>query len=72
MPPTKFIKLLIEGKSTQMFIHTITSKGNPSLPSLLLQVICVDPVTIDYFNIGIIPDERTVYEFPVSVSSSSN
>jgi hypothetical protein len=36
----------------------------------MVQTICEDPVTIDYFNMGIIPGEKYVFEYPLTVSSS--
>jgi hypothetical protein len=54
--PTKSIRVLLEGKPTQLIIHTITAPGQPVFPSLLLETICEEPVTLDYFNIGLLPE----------------
>jgi hypothetical protein len=72
LPPTKSMKILMEGKNAQMIVHTITGPKQPVLPALLVQGMCEDPVAIDYFNIGLLPDERTVFSFPLTVSSNRN
>jgi hypothetical protein len=56
-----------------MIIHTSASEDHPHhFPPLLLKTYCEEPLSLDYFNIGIIPDERMVIEVPVSISSLSS
>lgn len=70
--PTKSLKIEVEGRSAQMIIHTSASEGHPHhFPPLLLKTYCEEPLSLDYYNIGIIPDERMVIEVPVSISSLS-
>jgi hypothetical protein len=70
--PTKSIKIDLEGKAAQLIIYTTaTDNREHNFPALLLKTNCEELLSLDYYNIGVIPDERMVMEVPVSVSSQS-
>ena len=52
-----------------LIVHTVTRGNSPAFPPLKVKIECEDPVSIDYFNIGLLTDERTVFTFPLSLSS---
>lgn len=67
----KEVQLHMEGKATQLIIHSIASDGR-LLPSLLLKTHCEEALTIDYCNIGILTDERMVIDVPLTLSTRTS
>jgi hypothetical protein len=41
-------------------------------PILYVPIYCLQDLVVDYFNIGILADDRSLLEFPVTVSNYAN
>ena len=55
---------------------TITTRAydfpDIGLPKLYMPIYCIDYLTIDHFNIGILNSERSIVEVPIPVSNHAN
>ena len=55
---------------------TITTRAydfpDIGLPKLYMPIYCIDYLTIDHFNIGILNSERSIVEVPIPVSNYAN
>ena len=55
-----------------MTIYTKSVVTDITYPVLYVPIYCIQNLIVDYFNIGILSDDRSLLEFPVTVSSYSN
>ena len=55
-----------------MTIYTKSVVTDVTYPVLYVPIYCIQDLIVDYFNIGILSDDRSLLEFPVTVSSYSN
>jgi hypothetical protein len=55
-----------------MTIYTKSVAVDITYPVLYVPIYCIQDLIVDYFNIGILSDDRSLLEFPVTVSSYSN
>jgi hypothetical protein len=72
VPAQKNYKFIIDGKDSTMQIYTKSVASDIDYPTLYVPVYCLQDLIIDYFNIGILSEERSLVNFPVTVSSYSN
>lgn len=74
--PGKEVQIQLEGKATQLIVHSHSAEGRHSgegrlFPSLLLKTHCEEALSLDYHNIGILTDEKMVVDVPLTVTSKS-
>ncbi len=74
--PGREVQVQMEGKATQVIVHSHSPEGRHSgegrlFPSLLLKTHCEEALVLDYHNIGILTDERMVVDVPLTVTSKS-
>ncbi len=55
-----------------MTIYTKSVAVDVVYPVLYVPIYCIQDLVVDYFNIGILSDDRSLLEFPVTVSSYTN
>jgi hypothetical protein len=72
IPAQKSYKFIIDGKDSKMTIYTKSEAVDVNYPVLYVPIYCIQDLIVDYFNIGILSDDRSLLEFPVTVSSYSN
>jgi hypothetical protein len=72
IPAQKSYKFIIDGKDSKMTVYTKSVATDITYPVLYVPIYCIQDLIVDYFNIGILSDDRSLLEFPVTVSSYSN
>lgn len=55
-----------------MTIYTKSLATDIIYPVLYVPIYCLQELIIDYFNIGILADDRSLLEFPLTVTSYAN